>query len=133
MKLTPKVIASGVAVYFATAVGAYLYLRGSKASKGACGCAGGDGGHEGEEEEQLLRRRRGQPVQPLDSTVWSRLAAHYDREIDMDERVMGIKLLRWWLIRQARVRRGYAAATAVDGPAGSVGLAGGLEVVQTSL
>lgn len=36
-------------------------------------------------------------------SVWSNLAKDYDKEIGMDETVMGIGLMRRWLIGQAKV------------------------------
>lgn len=91
-KITPKMMAGGAAVYFATAVGAYLYLRGQKAKEGPQAASGGE------------QRRGPGELAKLDPRIWSSLAARYDAEIERDETAMGLKLLRWWLIRQAQAR-----------------------------
>ncbi|KAI8074381.1 hypothetical protein BC940DRAFT_288101 [Gongronella butleri] len=36
------------------------------------------------------------------SGIWGQVASSYDKEIGMDETVMGIGLLRWWLVSQAK-------------------------------
>ena len=36
---------------------------------------------------------------------WDEIADGYDGELAWDETLMGLKLCRWWLIRQARVRQ----------------------------
>ncbi|KAI9299788.1 hypothetical protein BJ944DRAFT_273905 [Cunninghamella echinulata] len=46
-----------------------------------------------------------EPVTPTNfdtSTIWESVAKKYDKEIGMDEKVMGIGLLRRWLIKQAK-------------------------------
>uniref|UniRef100_A0A061SI55 Methyltransferase OMS1, mitochondrial n=1 Tax=Tetraselmis sp. GSL018 TaxID=582737 RepID=A0A061SI55_9CHLO len=35
-------------------------------------------------------------------SVFDSLAARYDNQISLDERLMGLNLLRWWLVRQAK-------------------------------
>lgn len=99
-RITPQMLAGGAAVYFATAVGAYLYLRGDKAAKqrssassssAASSAEGGGGAARGSWQERAS----------LDPSVWSKLATVYDKEIDMDETVMGMRLLRRWLAHKA--------------------------------
>lgn len=35
--------------------------------------------------------------------TWDELADGYDGELGWDETLMGLKLCRWWLVRQAKV------------------------------
>lgn len=88
MKLTPKLLIAGSATYVLTASGAYLYLR-SKAPPQRC-----DNGKD----------KRG--------NIFDSLADHYDQQINLDETLMGIKLMRLWLMRQAS---GVVLETSVSG------------------
>ncbi len=95
MKLSPKTVMTGVGVYFAAAVGGYLYLRSAKApAPSPCGCGGKHGGG-GEDEEQALAADG--------KEAFDRIADRYDSCINVDETLMGIKLMRRWLMRQAEV------------------------------
>lgn len=40
---------------------------------------------------------------PSGKMVWDTLADTYDKEVRLDEVVTGMRLLRWWLISQAKV------------------------------
>ncbi len=51
-----------------------------------------------------------QPVDDKPPRTWDEIADGYDGELAWDETLMGLKLCRWWLIRQARVRQ-HAAQT----------------------
>lgn len=44
--------------------------------------------------------------------TWDQISDSYDSELGLDETLMGIKLFRRWLVRQAKVRR--AASTTFD-------------------
>ena len=35
--------------------------------------------------------------------TWDEISESYDGELGRDETVMGMKLCRWWLVRQAKV------------------------------
>ena len=39
--------------------------------------------------------------------TFDQLADSYDSRLGWDEAVMGLKLLRWWVIRQAKVRSAH--------------------------
>ncbi len=58
-------------------------------------------------------RRREPPKQDTDgkttaaSETFDQLADSYDSRLGWDEAVMGLKLLRWWVIRQAKVRSAW--------------------------
>jgi hypothetical protein len=101
--LTPATIAKGVGVYFAAAAGGYLYLRSSKApAPSPCGC------REGRPDARRPDGPGDSPAADDESgaggqEAFDRLADCYDRCINLDETVMGIKLMRRWLMRQAEV------------------------------
>lgn len=79
MKLSPKPLLAGMAVYFGMSAGTYIYVRSTKPPQ-SCDC------------QQLTKDG--------DMDVYERLADEYDNKIGFDETVMGIKLLRWWLIHK---------------------------------
>ena len=62
--------------------------------------------------------RRRDPPQPASAEdgvtatgeTFDQLADSYDSRLGWDEAVMGLKLLRWWVIRQAKVRSAYHPA-----------------------
>lgn len=82
MKLSPKPLLAGMAVYFGMSAGTYIYVRSTKPPQ-SCDC------------QQLTKDG--------DMDVYERLADEYDNKIGFDETVMGIKLLRWWLIHKLEV------------------------------
>ncbi|GAB4817849.1 hypothetical protein N2152v2_004895 [Parachlorella kessleri] len=82
MKLTPKAVFGGLAVYFGMAVGTYMYVRSTKPPP-ARGCQ-----HLAVKDDD-------------EEKVFDRIADVYDTKIGFDETLMGVKLLRWWLMRQA--------------------------------
>ena len=101
-RLSPKTVMTGVGVYFAAATGGYLYLRSTKAPAAPCGCGGGrhvaaaDGG--ASSSGQSGSEAGGKET-------FDRIADRYDSCINVDETLMGIKLMRRWLMRQAEVGR----------------------------
>ena len=102
MQLSTRALVGGVGLYAASALGVYAYLRskrGDGACGGSCGCpAHGDA--------------------PGGLAAFDRIAPEYDQRINTDETVMGIKLLRWWLMREAQARAAAAAASAAGGRVG---------------
>ena len=70
---------AGVSVYGVSLYGVYSYLRLIRGVPEAHGCSHGK---------------------------WDALADSYDREVGLDEVLMGMRLLRWWLISQAKARHG---------------------------
>ena len=76
MRITPKIAAIGGAVYIGVAAAAYAYTkRDEEPSTSFEKCCSAD--------------------------LFDRNAGSYDSQIDLDETLMGVKLLRRWLIRQA--------------------------------
>jgi hypothetical protein len=97
VRVAPSTIAKGVGVYFAAAVGGYLYLRSAKApAPSPCGCGGKHGSQQGRADDPA--------AEASEQETFDRLADYYDSCINLDETVMGIKLMRRWLVRQAEVR-----------------------------
>ena len=75
--------------YSAAALGVFVYLRKSApAPDGPAALGGGGGGGGGGGDS---------------SGVFDAIAETYDSSIDLDETLMGVKLLRRWLVRQAQV------------------------------
>jgi hypothetical protein len=103
-RLSPKTVMTGVGVYFAAATGGYLYLRSTKAPAAPCGCGGGrhvaaaDGGGTASSSGQSGSEAGGKET-------FDRIADRYDSCINVDETLMGVKLMRRWLMRQAEVGR----------------------------
>lgn len=98
IKVAPSAVAKGVGLYFAAAVGGYLYLRSTKApAPSQCGCGSGAPAH-----------RHGLDGDSIDAAASSqetfdRIADRYDSLINVDETLMGLKLMRRWLMRHAEV------------------------------
>lgn len=77
MRVPTRYLLLGGAVYCGTASASYIYLRGA----GPC-C-------------------EDSPATPGPCNVFDRIAGDYDAKINLDETLMGIGLMRRWLVRQA--------------------------------
>jgi hypothetical protein len=101
----PALLVGGAALYFGTAVGSYIYLRSTKAPP--------------------LERPGEQDAPGCSTHVFDGLAADYDKKIDLDETLMGIKLLRRWLLLKAEASRlqGIHAPAATRRPSAPRGMA----------
>lgn len=55
----------------------------------------------------VLLKPPGDPQQQ--AATFDGLARHYDAKVNFEETFMGLKLLRWWLVSQAKVRLLIAA------------------------
>jgi methyltransferase OMS1 len=80
-----KRLVLGGVIYFASSTSTYLVLRTTKGPTRPCGGGGGTAAAGG-----------GEAVATFD-----RLAPEYDGRIDLEETLMGVKLLRLWLVRRA--------------------------------
>ena len=118
-RLSPKTVMTGVGVYFAAATGGYLYLRSTKAPPAPCGC-GGTGRHA---DGGAISSGSGQS-EAGGLETFDRIADRYDSCINVDETVMGIKLMRRWLMRQAEVGRAHGPALSGSWLAGWPGVDG---------
>lgn len=81
---------AGLGLYFGMASATYLYVRSTKPPST---CRHG----KGDEEDECDASKAG------GSCVFDQLSDQYDNKIGLDETLMGIKLLRWWLMRKAQV------------------------------
>jgi hypothetical protein len=52
-----------------------------------------------------LLKPAAEPQEEQKSATFDSLAAEYDAKVNFEETFMGLKLLRWWLVSQAKVRR----------------------------
>lgn len=50
-----------------------------------------------------LLKPASEPQHELQTATFDGLAAHYDANVNFEETFMGLKLLRWWLVSQAKV------------------------------
>ena len=66
---------AGVSVYGVSLYGFYSYIRLLRGAPEAHSCSHGK---------------------------WDALADSYDKEVGLDEILMGVRLLRWWLVSQAK-------------------------------
>jgi methyltransferase OMS1 len=87
-KISPKVLAIGGAIYIATSSATYFYLKNGKPSP--CSCPS-------HSASALSKNRSGNSIDTFD-----RIARDYDDNINVDELLMGVKLLRRFLIGEAR-------------------------------
>ncbi len=72
---------TGLGVYGVSLYGSYRWFRiTSGGMHGTGGCPAGGGAE------------------------WDTLADSYDREVGLDETLMGLRLLRWWLVSHAQAR-----------------------------
>lgn len=102
LKASPRLILGGLVTYSAAALGVFVYLR-KNAPGGPADAAGGGGGGD-------------------DASVFDSIAETYDKKINWDENLMGVKLLRRWLVRQAQV----CAEGSSSGPSWHTSLSGAL-------
>lgn len=79
MRINKSYVLAGAGLYAGVAAAAYIRVKGSQASPHSLACK-----HE--------------PGAAFDA-----LADSYDQQIGWDEKLMGISLMRWWLIRQSKV------------------------------
>jgi len=87
-KITPRVLAIGGALYIATSSATYLYLKNGKPSP--CSCQSHSASST---STNGLRNSTG---------TFDRIAGDYDEKINVDELLMGVKLLRRFLIKEAK-------------------------------
>ena len=78
-KISPRVLAVGGIVYVGMSTATYLYVQSNKAP--SCPCS-----HHTDD----------------DGNTFDRIAGDYDQKINLDETLMGIKLLRRFLLRKAQ-------------------------------
>ena len=92
--INPRVALAGLGLYGTVAATTYGYFTSRQAKPDL-------------PEDGSQQGSRGGPGCPCESTfggnTFDRVAATYDRQIGWDETLMGIGLLRWWAIRQAKV------------------------------
>lgn len=101
-KMNPRLLAAGGVVYVGMATATYVYMRATTAGQSA---RGGGGNSPGEGVDTMATNYTDdQNSREIDrgTSPFDRLADSYDSRINLDELVMGVKLLRWWLLRQAR-------------------------------
>ena len=79
MRINKTYVLAGAGLYIGVATAAYIRVKGSQASPHSLACKHKSG------------------------AAFDALADTYDKQIGWDEKLMGISLLRWWLIRQAKV------------------------------
>lgn len=80
MRLPARYVLGGVVLYAGVSAAAYRRLRSTQSEAGC----------QHEQKQQ-------------DGQAFSALADTYDQQIGWDEKLMGITLLRRWLVRQAKV------------------------------
>ncbi len=96
---------TGLGVYGVSLYGSYRWFRiTSGGMHGPCGCPAGGGAQ------------------------WDTLSDSYDREVGLDETLMGLRLLRWWLVSHAQARWPPPACTA-SAHASAIRYAGGLKAL----
>ena len=85
MGVSPRTLITGVGLYAASATGFFLYVRSRKDAAGChtCGATAAAGGA---------------------AATFDGIADSYDRRISLDETLMGVNLLRRWLMGKAEVR-----------------------------
>lgn len=94
VRINLKVVAGGVALYAASAAGGYMWLRSRRDPSAGTGSGG------------AVARATPAVDTPAHSSAatFDALAGSYDSEISMDETVMGVPLLRRFLLRNAHGR-----------------------------
>ncbi len=82
MAIPRRYLLGGLGLYVGVSASTFAYLKSHNVLSPPipCECSSADGG------------------------TFDRIADRYDKWINLDETLMGLKLLRWWLIRQAEVK-----------------------------
>ena len=95
MKLNPRVIAGGAVIYVGMTTATYLYMRSSKPQ--SCSCSPHTPNHDQNGDADIDGNNNSNGID-----TFNRIAASYDKTIDLDETLMGVRLLRRLLLRQAQ-------------------------------
>ena len=64
----------------------------------------------------IRSRKDSVPCTCVDGNVWDSLADSYDSRISLDETVMGLRLLRRYVVRQAKVHKRIARSSTSPSP-----------------